>query len=327
MLTRPERIPATVITGYLGAGKTTLLNRILSGDHGKRIAVIVNEFGEVGIDGDLLLHSNEEIVELNNGCICCNIRGDLIRIIETLLNKNLGIDNLIIETTGLADPGPIIQSFFIDELLVNNFKLNAIVTLVDALHIGHHIHSPEASEQIAFADMIVVNKTDLIETDQVSELHSTLKSMNAMARVVTTTHGQVDVEEILQMKSFDIANALRIDPEILQEEAHTHDQDVTSVSLCFEGVVNGQLFNRWIVQFTQQHGADVFRSKGILNLNNAPRRFVFQGVHMTLDGRPGKPWVAGETRLNQLVFIGRHLDGEHIKQQVLACREPVLQPS
>jgi len=320
---RHELIPATVITGYLGAGKTTLLNRILTGDHGKKIAVIVNEFGEIGIDGDLLMHSDEEIIELNNGCICCNIRGDLVRIVESLLSRKLAIDCLVIETTGLADPGPIIQSFFIDELLVGNFSLNAIVTLVDALHVGQHIQSPEASEQIAFADLIIVNKIDLVPEAELDALQSTLKGMNSLAGVVTTTHGQVDVDALMQLKSFDISNALRIDPAIMQEDSHVHEQGVASVSLCFDGVVNGQLFNQWIYQFTQLHGADLFRSKGILNLDGAARRFVFQGVHMILDGRPGKPWLPGETRSNQLVFIGRNLDADLIRQQVFACRQLV----
>jgi len=316
-----ELIPATVITGYLGAGKTTLLNRILTGDHGKKIAVIVNEFGEVGIDGDLLIHSDEEIIEMNNGCICCNIRGDLVRIVDSLLRRNLPIDCLIIETTGLADPGPIIQSFFIDELLVGRFRLNAIVTLVDALHVSQHIQSPEASEQIAFADLIIVNKTDLVAGAELNALQSTLKAMNPLAGVVTTTHGQVDVDTLMQLKSFDISNALRIDPDLMEADSHVHEQGVTSISLCFDGVVNGQLFNQWIYQFTQLHGADVFRSKGILNLDGAARRFVFQGVHMILDGRPGKPWLPSESRCNQLVFIGRNLDVEMIRQQVFACRQ------
>lgn len=316
-----ELIPATVITGYLGAGKTTLLNRILTGDHGKKIAVIVNEFGEVGIDGDLLIHSDEEIIEMNNGCICCNIRGDLVRIVDSLLRRNLPIDCLIIETTGLADPGPIIQSFFIDELLVGRFRLNAIVTLVDALHVSQHIQSPEASEQIAFADLIIVNKTDLVAGAELNALQSTLKAMNPLAGVVTTTHGQVDVDTLMQLKSFDISNALRIDPDLMEADSHVHEQGVTSISLSFDGVVNGQLFNQWIYQFTQLHGADVFRSKGILNLDGAARRFVFQGVHMTLDGRPGKPWLPSESRCNQLVFIGRDLDVEMIRQQVFACRQ------
>jgi len=316
---RTDPIPATVITGYLGAGKTTLLNRILNDNHSKKIAVIVNEFGEIGIDGDLLVHSDEEIVELNNGCICCNVRGDLIRIIDALLKREKPIDYLIIETTGLADPGPIIQSFFIDELLVNNFQLNAIVTLVDALHIDLHVDSPEASEQIAFSDLIVINKTDLVSQDLLDRLSARLRSMNAMARIVETTHAQLDVGSMLEMKCFDLANVLQIDPQILKEESHQHDNEITSVSLGFEGVVDGRSFHRWIGKFTQERGADIFRSKGILNLDDAKRRFIFQGVHMTLDGRPGRPWLADESRRNQLVFIGRNLDEEQIKQEMFAC--------
>ena len=318
-------IPATVITGYLGSGKTTLLNRILTSDHGKKIAVIVNEFGEVGIDGDLLMHSDEEIVELNNGCICCNVRGDLIRIIENLLRRATPIDHLIIETTGLADPGPIIQSFFIDELLVSNFNLGSIVTLVDALHIDLHINAPEAGEQIAFADLVVVNKSDLVNQSELSSLCKKLRSMNSIATIVETTHAQLDINSVLCMNNFDLANVLAIEPNLLEEDEHEHDSDVTSVSLSFEGALNGDLFNRWIYKFTQEHGANIFRSKGILNFDDANRRFVFQGVHMTLDGRPGKPWRPAERRINQLVFIGRNLDGESIKEQVMSCSSQLLE--
>lgn len=318
-------IPATVITGYLGSGKTTLLNRILTADHGKRIAVIVNEFGEVGIDGDLLMHSDEEIVELNNGCICCNVRGDLIRIIENLLRRATPIDHLIIETTGLADPGPIIQSFFIDELLVSNFNLGSIVTLVDALHIDLHINAPEASEQIAFADLVIVNKSDLVNQSELSSLCKKLRSMNSVATIVETTHAQLDINSVLCMNNFDLANVLAIEPNLLEEDEHEHDSDVTSVSLSFKGVLNGELFNRWIYKFTQEHGINIFRCKGILNFDDASRRFVFQGVHMTLDGRPGKPWGPAERRINQLVFIGRNLDGESIKEQVMSCSTQILE--
>lgn len=318
-------IPATVITGYLGAGKTTLLNRMLTADHGKRIAVIVNEFGEVGIDGDLLMHSDEEIIELNNGCICCNVRGDLIRIIENLLRRATPIDHLIIETTGLADPGPIIQSFFIDELLVSNFNLASIVTLVDALHIDLHINAPEASEQIAFADLVIVNKSDLVNQSELSSLCKKLRSINSIATIVETTYAQLDINSVLCMNNFDLANVLAIEPNLLEEDEHEHDSDVTSVSLSFEGALNGELFNRWIYKFTQDYGINIFRSKGILNFDDANRRFVFQGVHMTLDGRPGKPWGPAERRINQLVFIGRNLDGESIKEQVMSCSTQLLE--
>ncbi|PSN13535.1 cobalamin biosynthesis protein CobW [filamentous cyanobacterium CCT1] len=314
-----DLIPTTVLTGYLGAGKTTLLNYILTAQHGKRIAVIVNEFGEVGIDNQLVIDADEEIFEMNNGCICCTVRSDLIRIVSNLMERAEDFDYLMIETTGLADPAPVIQSFFVDEVMRSRLLLDAIVTVVDTKYIWEHWDSSEAQEQIAFADVILLNKVDLVSPPILEELEQRIRSMNAIAKIHQTQHCQIALDMVLGVGAFDLKNALSIDPEFLDEDAHDHDETVTSVAIQAAGVVNGEQFNRWIYQLVQARGSDLFRTKGILDMDNANRRFVFQGVHMTLDGRPGRPWQAGETRRNELVFIGRNLDETELRRGFSEC--------
>ncbi|MFH7242507.1 MAG: CobW family GTP-binding protein [Spirulina sp.] len=314
-----NQIPTTVLTGYLGAGKTTLLNYILTAQHGKRIAVIVNEFGEVGIDNQLVIGADEEILEMNNGCICCTVRSDLIRIISSLMERSEDFDYLMIETTGLADPAPVIQSFFVDEVMRSRLLLDAIVTVVDAKYIWEHWDSSEAQEQIAFADVILLNKVDLVSPPILEELEQRIRQMNVIAKIHQTQNCEISLDSVLGVGAFDLKNALSVDPEFLDEDAHEHDETVASVAMQEGGVVNGDKFNRWLYQLVQERGADIFRMKGILDMDYEDRRFVFQGVHMTLDGRPGRPWQPGETRRNELVFIGRNLNEDELRRGFHDC--------
>jgi G3E family GTPase len=312
-------IPVTVITGYLGSGKTTLLNRILAEEHGKRVAVIVNEFGELSIDGQLVMVSDEEIIEINNGCICCTVRGDLIQLIGKLLDKQKTFDHLVIETTGLADPAPVIQSFFLDELMRSRLILDAIVTVVDAKYISEHWDSSEAQEQITFADVILLNKIDLVDPPMLAALEHKIRPMNGIAKIYQTQHCQTPLETVLGLGAFDLSNALSIDPEFLEEAIHDHDESISSVAIQISGVVDGDKVNRWLYQLAQARGLDIFRMKGILDMDYEDRRFVFQGVHMTLDGRPGRPWQPGEARRNELVFIGRDLNESELRSGFSEC--------
>jgi G3E family GTPase len=442
-----HRVPVTILTGFLGSGKTTLLNRILSENHGKRIAVVENEYGEIGIDHALVINADEEVFEMSNGCICCTVRGDLIRVLGNLARRRDRFDYVLVETTGLADPGPVAQTFFMDEEIRSEFALDGIVTLVDAHHVQQQLgRSDECTEQIAFADVIVLNKTDLVSATELSDLEARIREMNRMARVLRAAHAEVPVSAVLDLAAFDLDRVLERRPTFLEPEypfewtgvfglpagectitldegpdpamqlvvltgasddegwlregaercvrlyattpstvspservpsgvhtmlvlagpgikqfklnlpvagrvalyaqhhasefglrvvapgglevppeverawvaQHEHDDEVGSVAIDLPGTVDPDRLNAWLGELLRERGVDIFRMKGFLNLAGEERRFVFQGVHMLIDGQPERPWGAAPRR-NQLVFIGRNLDREAIREGFVAC--------
>jgi len=314
------QVPVTVLTGYLGAGKTTLLNRILSENHGRKYAVVVNEFGELGIDNDLVVDTDEEVFEMNNGCICCTVRGDLIRIVGGLMKRRGTFDGIIIETTGLANPAPVAQTFFVDEDVRAKTRLDAIVTVVDAKHLPQRLEdSHEAADQIAFADVIVLNKTDLVTPEELEEVESRIRAINRFAKIHRTTRASLPIGEVLDQGAFDLNRILAERPDFLADDSHEHNDDVRSVSFELEQPIDPEKFNAWISGLLAMQGQDLLRTKGILAYKNDDRRFAFQAVHMIADGDFIGPWREGEPRVSRLVFIGRNLNRPLLRRGFEAC--------
>jgi G3E family GTPase len=341
-----EKVPVTVLTGYLGAGKTTLLNRILSEPHGKKYAVIVNEFGEIGIDNDLVLGADEETFEMNNGCICCTVRGDLIRIIDELMRRKGKFDGIIVETTGLADPAPVAQTFFMDENIGRKTKLDAVVTVADAKWLTERLKdAPEAKNQIAFADVILINKTDLVSPDELSDVEARIRGINRYAKLHKTERAKIPLDAVLGRNAFDLDRILDIEPAFLDSdhddheqphghedhqhhahEAHTngglkhyHEEEIQSISLRTDKPLDPDKFFPWVQDLVQKEGPSILRCKGILAFKDDDERFVFQGVHMILDGDHQRPWKNDEKRESRIVFIGRNLPRELITAGFESC--------
>ena len=344
-MTEKTLIPVTVLTGYLGAGKTTLLNRILSEDHGHRYAVIVNEFGEIGIDNELILNTDEELFEMNNGCICCTVRGDLIRTMHGLLSKDRNFDAIVVETTGLADPGPVAQTFFVDGFLRSKTELDSVTTVVDAKHVELRLaDSREALEQIAFADQIVLNKTDLVSPEELRAVEAHLRRLNPMAPIHRAERSRVNLEAILGRGGFDLNRITELEPDFLNpahgeaghvhdehcghdhhdhddhhEHDHEHDHGIRSISLRTDKPMDRRKVARWLTDLTKNQGPDILRAKGIIDVKDNTRRLVFQAVHQILEGDLQREWREGEPRYSRMVFIGRNLNEAELKAAFEAC--------
>lgn len=345
------RVAATIITGFLGSGKTTLLNHILTAQHGKQIAVIENEFGEVDIDSSLVAShssSSDDIVMVNNGCLCCTVRGDLIKLLLELVKKKRDkFDHIVIETSGLAKPGPVIETFCSDEQVSRHVKLDGVVTLVDSKHAMQHLNEVkprfvvnEAVEQVAYADRIIINKIDLVTETDLELLTRRIKQINGMAQIKQAKYGAIDMDFVLGIGGYDLD---RIESEVQSNNAsksrdhhdhghcaedehckahhlhHVHDSAVSSVSIVSEGTLDLDEVDDWLERLIEEKGDDLYRFKGVLSVSGVEERYVLQGVHSTLDGCPGKPWGADEKRISKLVFIGRHLDETALKNGFKGC--------
>ena len=313
-------IPVTILTGFLGSGKTTLINHILEGQHGRKIAVIVNEFGEIGIDGQLMVSDDEEqLVEFNNGCLCCTVRGDLVRTLEDLMQR-ADLDAVLVETTGLADPAPVASTFIVADEIKANFNLDAFVTVVDAPNLQRNLtDSHEAQEQVAFADIILINKTDLVSADEIVKIEQQIRTLNPIAKIHHTAFSVVDLPLILGTGAFDLEAKLEVDPLFLDDLEHEHDATVGSFALTSEKPIDMNKFMLWMNALAQDKGEDLYRTKGLFYAQGFPERVLFQSVRMLTSMKRDRPWKPDEAKLTQLVVIGRNLNRDEFAEGFAKC--------
>jgi G3E family GTPase len=328
-----KRVPVTILTGYLGAGKTTLLNRLLKGAAGKRYAVIVNEYGELGIDGSLVVGAEEEVYELNNGCVCCKLRGDLIRVVSNLIKRPGHFDGIIIETTGLADPAPVVQTFYFDDLLRQHTRIDSVICVADARHMAKQLRDmPEAGGQLAQADLVLLNKADLADDEMLTEAEHTVQQLNPTAELRRSVHGDIPLVQLLDRGAFELSRMRVAMPQRLGEapvglrshvyrppDTDRHSKGIDSVSISFPQPLERSRFMHWLQRLVTERGVDLLRAKGIVAFDGEDRRFVFQAVHMTVDSGLDRAWAEGELRETRLVFIGHNLDSNELRSELVRC--------
>lgn len=320
--TQGQEIPVTIVTGFLGSGKTTLLNRMLTESHGKKIAVVLNEIGDVNLDSELVVQSlGEELKVMNNGCLCCTVRGDLTRAAKDLLKSGVRFDHLVIETTGMADPSPVAQTFFMDEQLQQSYFLDAIVTVVDAFHIEKNLRTvKETQDQVGFADVIILNKTDLVEPERLTDVEKMIRGINGVSKIFKTEKCSLPIAEVLGIGAFDLQDRVKIDPSILKEyHDHSHDDEIQSIYIEEKRPLDLDKLNSFMALLVNELGEQVLRSKGVIYIKDNPLRVVFQGVHMTIGSSPDREWAAGEEKKTQMVFIGRHLPKDVLAEGLSLC--------